>query len=180
MNQLNRELALNLLGKDPTSWEFARYIEYNKITIDDKLIASLALQKDGLLLKFCSKELKNDKEVVAIAVTKNGMALDYASEMLKDCDDIVKIAMKLNQAIIFASPRIKKDKTFALISLQYNPNDIRFYSQEIRTICGQATNPSERMLQRRKLEKAIASEKIAQQLNNELSYKNDIKAKMKI
>lgn len=178
---MNKELALKLLEQSPTTWDFARYIECNKITIDDKSIASLALSKDGLLLKFCSKELKDNKEVVAIAVTKNGMALDYASDRLKDCDDIVKIAMKLNQAIVFASSRIKQSKEFALISLRYNPNDIRFYSEEIRNICGVINNNSvQRRMQKQRLEKAIESEKLANQLTDTLENKAELKIKIKI
>lgn len=174
MNDLNKKLSIEMIAKDPGAWEFGKYVKNNKIVITDKSIATEALKKDGMLLNFCSDEIKNDYNLVEIAVTKNGMALDYASPLLKDHDSIVKIAMKLNQAIVFASSRIKKSKEFALISLKYNPNDIRFYSNEIKYICGTGK------MQKSRLEKSIESEKLAQHLNEKLENKTEHKIKIKI
>ena len=38
-----------------------------------------AVKKNGLALKYASKEMQRDKEVVMEAVKKNGWALQYAS-----------------------------------------------------------------------------------------------------
>ena len=56
---------------------------------------SLAVQKNGLSLKYASDELKNNFEIVKIAVQKNrGLALEYASDELKNNFEIVKLAIQ--------------------------------------------------------------------------------------
>lgn len=174
MNNSNKDIYLTMLEQDPNGWNFRNYLEKNKITLNDKEIVKAALEKNGQILRFCSDKLRDDYDLVKIAVSNNGMALDYASKNLKDNDDIVKIAMKLNQAILFASDRIKKSKDFALISLRYNPGDIRFYCNDIKNICGDGK------LQKNRLLKAIESEKLANSLTNQLPEKNELKLKVKI
>jgi Domain of unknown function (DUF4116) len=179
MNILNKTQALELISQDPGAWAFEKHIKTNKLIIEDMEVAKECLKKNGTLLNYCSEAFKNNYDLVIIAVTNNGMALDYASQDLKDNDGIVKIAMKLNQAIAFASPRIKDDKEFALRSLMYNPNDIRFYSKEIQEICGDGGSSKARNIQRQNLERAINSEKLSHQLEQDLEVKPKT-AKVKI
>ena len=165
----SKEFFISMLSEDQGAWALMNYLKTNKIKIKDREVAQLALEKNGQILNYCSDSLKDSDYLVKIAVTNNGMALDYASQRLKDNDDIVKIAMKLNQAILFASKRIKESKEFALLSLRYNPNDIRFYSNEIKNICGTGR------LQKERLEKAIADEKFANNLSDKLEEKSQSK-----
>ena len=176
MTTLNKNQLLELIEKDPGAWAFEAHVKNNSLIIDDPEVARKCLQKNGTLLSFCCNSFKNNHDLVTIAVTNNGMALDYASQELKDNDDIVKIAMKLNQAICFASSRIKNDKEFALLSVSYNPSDIRFYSKEIQDIYNQGGIPNlsrtqRRRMQRENLERAINSEKLSNQLEQSLDFK---------
>ena len=60
------------------------------------------LRKNGLALKYASKEIKNDKEMVLLAVKSNGNALEYASEELQKDQQIINIAKKnLNNKLMF-------------------------------------------------------------------------------
>lgn len=60
------------------------------------------LSKNGLALKYISKELKNDKNMVLLAVKSNGNALKYASEELQKDPEIINIAEKnLNNKLMF-------------------------------------------------------------------------------
>ncbi|MBC7473918.1 MAG: DUF4116 domain-containing protein [Candidatus Sericytochromatia bacterium] len=179
MNILNKKQCLELISQDPSALAFKTYVENDKITIKDLEIAQQCLKKNGMLMYYCVEEFKKNYDLALIAVTENGMSLDYVSQELKDNDNIVEIAMKTNQAIVFASPRIKKDKEFASISLRYNPNDIRFYSKEIQEICGEGRTPKARNMQRQNLEKAINSEKLVHKLEAQLVYKqNTLKVKI--
>ena len=182
MTILNKNQCLELISQDPSAWAFKTYVKDNKVTIKDLEIAQECLKKNGMLLYYCVEEFKKNYDLAMIAVTNNGMALDYVSQELKDNDDIVEMAMKLNKAVAFASDRIKKDKKFALISLRYNPNDIRFYSKEIQEICGEGGAPKARNMQRQNLERAISSEnseKLVNLLESNLSSKQSV-SKVKI
>ena len=60
------------------------------------------LRRNGLALRYISKELKNDKNMVLLAVKSNGNALKYASEELQKDPEIINIAKKnLNNKLMF-------------------------------------------------------------------------------
>lgn len=179
MTILNKQQCLKLISQDFGAWAFKIYVKDNKVTIKDLEIAQECLKKNGMLMYYCVEEFKKNYDLAIIAVTNNGMALDYVSQELKDNNNIVKMAIKTNQAIAFASSRIKNSKGFALISLNKNFNDLRFYSKEIQEICGEGGSPKARNMQRQNLERAISSEKLVNLLESNLNSKQSV-SKVKI
>ena len=76
---------------------------------DDKDVAMLAVEMNGLFLFYCSDRLKNDKEVVLKAIKGNGNWFIFASDKLKnDIHMVLEAVRKTPDPIIYASAEIQK------------------------------------------------------------------------
>ena len=58
----------------------------------DRKAVEIAVNYNGLELKFASESFKNDKDIVMTAVKQNGLALQFASQRLKKDPEIIKAA----------------------------------------------------------------------------------------
>lgn len=76
---------------------------------NDKKIMLGAVEKDGLYLKYASKELCNDEEVVFKAVEENGSAYTYASQDLQN-NPRIKLALQ-NRRNILSNQEVSKLKS---------------------------------------------------------------------
>jgi hypothetical protein len=86
-------------------------LEYCNTFNDNIFIVQIAVEQNGLALKFASDRLKKNINIVKPAVEQNGLALNFANPFYKDYKYIVQIAVKQNAlALKFASDRLKKDK----------------------------------------------------------------------
>jgi hypothetical protein len=73
-------------------------------------IVMLAVEQNGMALKFASEELRNDRSVVLAAVMMRGTALMYASEELKSDYYVVLDAVRNNKmAIVHAKGGLRDD-----------------------------------------------------------------------
>ena len=78
---------------------------------NDKEVALVAVKRNGLVLDYCSKELKDDFDIVLAAVSNNGVSIKYASDNLKDNKKIVDAALKnKSDAINYLSNHMKTQK----------------------------------------------------------------------
>lgn len=79
----------------------------------NKEVVLEAVKKNGMSLKFASKELQNDQEIVIEAVKQNGLSLKYLPNYYKNNIEIVLLAMQQNPtAWLFSSENIKKLDTY--------------------------------------------------------------------
>tara|TARA_B100001093_G_C26846283_1_gene1022950 strand:+ start:609 stop:863 length:255 start_codon:yes stop_codon:yes gene_type:complete len=78
---------------------FKKYT-FQRFILDNK--PEMVIEKNGLALKYASKEFKNDRKMVLLAVKSNGNALKYASEELQKDPEIINIAKNnLNNKMLF-------------------------------------------------------------------------------
>ena len=74
------------------------------------LLELVALDKQGVALKYAANTLKSDREVVFAAVRSNGKALGFAADELKSDKETVLAAVRSSfHALQFASPELKED-----------------------------------------------------------------------
>ena len=86
-----------------------------------KAVALLAMERDGLMLRYASSELRGDREVVHRAVTQNGDALSFASKALDADRDIVLSAVRTAGDVLqFASEELKADAEIVLTAVSQN------------------------------------------------------------
>jgi hypothetical protein len=82
-------------------------------------IVNLAVRKNGLLLSYASKELKNDKEIVLDAVMSNGGAIQFASPKMKSDKEIVLASIRNDHTnLIFAAKPLREDRDVLLVALK--------------------------------------------------------------
>ena len=89
----------------------------------------------GSDLELFSNILWKEKEVVLAAVKKNEDALKYASPRLKDDKDIVLEAIKSSSvvsALRYASPRLKDDKDVVLEAVEHDGEALEFASPRLQ------------------------------------------------
>mmetsp|Transcript_42249 Transcript_42249/g.76581 ORF Transcript_42249/g.76581 Transcript_42249/m.76581 type:complete len:211 (-) Transcript_42249:33-665(-) len=73
----------------------------------DRAVVLAAVSRDGQLLRFASRRLRDDYEVVLRAVTQSGIALQYASDDLKNNREVVLAAVQQEpSALRFASTNL--------------------------------------------------------------------------
>ena len=93
----------------------------------------LAVQQNGLALKYLAKKFRSVKEIVLAAVKQYGYALYYASKELKDNREVVLAAITQNGlALKYASKKLRGDKEVVLTAVQQNGGALRFASKELR------------------------------------------------
>ena len=79
-----------------------RYVPKNLRNYKEVVLA--AVTQNGDALRFTSKKLRGDKEVVLTAVTQNGLALKYVAKELRGDSDVVLAAVKNDNSVLnFAS-----------------------------------------------------------------------------
>ncbi|MGK5595475.1 MAG: DUF4116 domain-containing protein [Parachlamydiaceae bacterium] len=77
---------------------------------DSAKLVRVAVNSDGLALKYASKRIQNKKSVVLKAVENNGRALEFASDRLKKDKDIALRALKQTEdAYQYIDDELKKD-----------------------------------------------------------------------
>jgi hypothetical protein len=102
--------------------------------INDHDIFRVAIQSNGLSLKFASDELKDSMEIVEKAVIQNGLALQYASDRLKDNKIIVNTAIKQNGlALQYASDRLKSRVKIIIRAVKQNGLALQYVPEYIKT-----------------------------------------------
>ena len=126
--RLNEEFALAMIRKHGPG-----IIEY----IDERLrgnqdFATKAVQINGLVLKHLL-EKAIDYEVVRLAVENNGLALKYANEIAKTTTSIVKTALAQNpMALQFAAALQRNNFDTVKIAVEKNGHAIQFASDSLK------------------------------------------------
>ena len=93
----------------------------------------LAVQQNGLALKYLAKKFRSVKEIVLAAVTQNGLALKYVAKELRSVKEVVLAAVRsYGEALRFASKKLRGDKEVVLTAVQQNGGALRFASKELR------------------------------------------------
>ena len=93
----------------------------------------LAVQQNGLALKYVAKELRSVKEVVLAAVTQNGLALKYVAKELRSDKEVVLAAITQNGlALKYVPKELRSDKEVALAAIQEDGSALEFASKELK------------------------------------------------
>lgn len=151
------DVALAAVTKNPSTYEFL-----NDTLKEDKRLALIAITDKGENLQFAPNTLKKDKAFVLQAVHYDGMALIYASRELRNDVDVLRVAIDENyNSLQFASSSLRDNRTTILEAVNIDKLAIYYASKEIRKLVGEG-DPVE------VLTKAVASEKLAAKLNNQL------------
>jgi hypothetical protein len=97
----------------------------------DKEVALAAVTQNGLTLRYVPKELRSDKEVALAAVTQNGLALKYASKELRSDKEVVFAAIQeVGSALEFASKELRGDSDVVLAAVKNDNSALNFASKE--------------------------------------------------
>jgi hypothetical protein len=100
---------------------------------NNKMFATVAITDTASALSYCSEELLNEKELVLLAVGQDGTTLQYASATLRNDPEVVLQAIKSsNCAVTFASNDLRSDKSFALQAVKVNSRSYESFSEEVR------------------------------------------------
>jgi hypothetical protein len=93
----------------------------------------LAVQQNGLALRYVPENLRNYKKVVLAAVQQNSGALRFASKKLRSDKEVVLAAVRsYGEALRFASKKLRGDKEVVLTAVQQNGGALRFASKKLR------------------------------------------------
>jgi hypothetical protein len=93
----------------------------------------LAVQQNGLALRYVPKNLRNYKEVVLAAVTQNGDALRFTSKKLRGDREVVLAAVRsYGKALRFASKKLRGDKEVVLTAVTQNGLALKYVAKELR------------------------------------------------
>ena len=104
----------------------------NKELRNDPEVVLAAVKQDGRALLYTSEELRNNPEIVLAAVSQNGLALEYALEDLQNNPEIVFAAIVQNHnSFKFASNKLKKDKDFLLECSKKNLLIVEYFPQDL-------------------------------------------------
>ena len=92
----------------------------------------LAVQQNGLALKYLAKKFRSVKEIVLAAVTQNGLALKYVAKELRSVKEVVLAAVRsYGEALRFASKELRGDKEVILAASKEDyGNSLKFASKE--------------------------------------------------
>lgn len=114
---------------------FRSFMNHEKVkqVFDQRHFVMAALEKDPLILRFASSNLKADKELVLRAVKSCWKALEYASEELRSDLDVVATALAQTQsALQFAAESIKDNYDLVLEAVKTDPQALGFASKRLR------------------------------------------------
>ena len=96
----------------------------------------LAVQQNGLALRYVPENLTNYREIVLAAVQQNGLALRYVPKNLTNYKEVVLAAVQQNGgALRFASKKLRGDKEVVLAAVRSYGEALRFASKELRGDC---------------------------------------------
>lgn len=91
------------------------------------------LEKDGMCLKYASKDIQNNKDIVIVAVKQNGLSLQYASKRLRGFKSISLTSIAENpKSIKFVEEKLINDKEFISKALHTNVNCFQYLPEEQR------------------------------------------------
>jgi hypothetical protein len=92
----------------------------------------LAVQQNGLALRYVPENLRNYKKVVLAAVQQNSGALRFASKKLRSDKEVVLAAVRsYGEALRFASKKLRGDKEVVLAASKEDyGNSLKFASKE--------------------------------------------------
>ena len=110
------------------------YIKFKSNYTSEYLnMVNIAINTNGLLLKFVKNNLEKDEKVVSIAVLQNGLALEYADPEIKKNEKVVSIAVLQNGlALEYADPEIKKNEKVVSIAVLQNGLALKYADPEIK------------------------------------------------
>jgi len=120
--------------------------------VDDKEAVLIAVQKNGLNLRYASAQLKDDEEVVFFAIKEHIQALEFASHRLKGNKRIVMACMRQQQVytsythmgvandngyltlpIHYTSAIIKADRDVIMAAVGIEGLTLRFASENLQS-----------------------------------------------
>ena len=105
----------------------------NVVLRKDKEVVMAAVQQCGGMLQWAGAELRQDKAVVTAAVKQNARALEWASDNLKDDKDVVTAAVqKYGGALAYASTNMKDNKDVVTAAVQQYPRALEFASTKMK------------------------------------------------
>ena len=81
-------------------------------------MVKVAVQRYGYSLEYASPEFRDNKEVVLEAVKNKGDILYLLSDRLCDDEEVVLEAINEGISILYASPRLRNNKKFIILSVQ--------------------------------------------------------------
>ena len=85
---------------------------------ENKDVVKVAVQRYGYSLEYASPEFRDNKEVVLEAVKNKGDILYLLSDRLCDDEEVVLEAINEGISILYASPRLRNNKKFIILSVQ--------------------------------------------------------------
>lgn len=130
----------------------------------EKILEIIKDPNESLLIK--NREFSNNKELMIDIVKHNHSALEYCSKELKaDKEVVLEAVKKRGLNLQHASKELKADKEIVLEAVKQYWSSYEFASEEIKYLC-EDKNPIET------LEKAIAYDKLKEQLKPKHEMKN--------
>ena len=91
----------------------------------------LAVQQNGLALRYVPENLRNYKKVVLAAVTQNDLALKYVPKKLRSDKEVVLAAIQEDgSALEFASKELRGDSDIVLTAVKNDNSALNFASKE--------------------------------------------------
>lgn len=94
-----------------------------------------AVQLNGLILEWCSTELRDDENIVMKALTNNVNSLKGASSRLCDDEDIVRFALfstEFVEAFYYASKRLRSNKDLVLDVIKKDGSQLNYASAALQ------------------------------------------------
>ena len=102
---------------------------------NDRKFMLVAVQQNGLLLKYASEEFKKDRDIVLAAVQQNGKAFEFASSECGLFNDrkFILVALQQNGLLLkYTSEELKKDRDIVLAAVKQNGEAFMFASKQLR------------------------------------------------
>jgi predicted methyltransferase len=126
--QNNQKVVLAAVQKNGAVLNFA-----SKELQNNEKVVLAAVQKDGWVLVYASKELQNNEKVVLAAVQQSGWALKYASKEMQNNEKIVLAAVQqYGWALEFASKEMQNNEKVVLAAVQQYGWALEFASKEMQ------------------------------------------------
>jgi len=96
-------------------------------------LALVAVQANGMALKYLFAEHRDDKEIILTALKNNPLALQFASKAMKDNKAIVQFALYRNpESLKSASKRLKNDKALVIKAVRTKGASLKHASTRLK------------------------------------------------
>jgi Domain of unknown function (DUF4116) len=132
--------------KEKINYMNADEVDFSEIPlnfISDHDVMMAAVLRDGSLLEFASRMLRNDRDLVCAAVRHDGMALEFAGAELKNDREVVWAAVTGDTAseelfgnmwcaLQFASPALRDDSDLVLAAVRNNGSALEVASNRLQ------------------------------------------------